>query len=1165
MLTPQVAPREREKEQAVSPSEKEYLRKREPKRERDLSPSSEIVIISDGDSSSSKLSAVSGVSRDSDYTSFNSAFPSNHRGFRQPSMRQRLYQSMKIQQQKPTDLKAVKIESMATKDESRNFKNEKLGKDIHDKTALNDDLHIPNKSRESLSNRPSRASKSPRKSKTNLLNNFTSNNIKNQKEKEKSNTNNKSIIFKNTNLRPPNSNPKNPSLKAFQNPLTNNNNRRRLEAPSRSSLLSKNKPPHSRPPGQRPDGQSLIDTLMQYASREGGNCNKGFQAQTETLKSSRVKNYQGLKKSPLSKKSEVRESGESNLNKKSRQSSSSKYLGSTESKVSRGFRGLGKISDSRSSRLSPSSGSSISKLSKISRSSKSSAKSNDSQGSRPGVSSSRDSISKDFDQSKPSQSSESQSIPSIRSHNCCNSESSSDSQNFLLPSEKSSTSSQASPCLKTPLKNLSKKSISNITQPPNSLHNILPMVETPSAKKRPQLEGNSPALANPLNSFSKYGLYESFENSVGKNQPRNNLLSEPQLMALQSAPASVSKNRLGLSQGSMFSGMKLPPVLPLNLPPFPQLQKPPQMLEIETKNPLILGNMLQNAGNEINTLSFEAKQKTSLFDQSNKPQSPQKGTLKEEQMTSESSKCREPEKTTPKMHLDKIGENGLQKEPSKEGQIAQNNFLIPQEAFSPTCGSLLAAGYKSISGIVRNYNEDIIDINIRIAQGGSKNKNGAQNSVEEDSKIAEKRAEGEISGGLPSSSDDVKTFKNIPSPSAKQDNYPQFLQKPPLKEEGPKFQPSGEVTPSCPQPSRPRYLGTNNIVADNIDGNCSGSVSNKSSLPGTNSGGDRFINSQPFGNIEGYFAVFDGHGGFDCAEFAAKEVKKKVFQSDLTKESPSQMLTRVFAETEQRFLQEATKKDPVEGSGSCALVGIKIGKDFYVANLGDSRLIMAHSGGSKAKVLTRDMRPGLDSEKDRVVAAGGRIYQSSWTEVCPVSQIPSKQFGPLRVFPGRLSITRSFGDVEAKLPQYGGKPGVLISVPEISKIEINSEVDFIILGCDGIFDKLTNEETIQAAWKGIERAVNQRKTSLSEVLQAGVEEVLDKCMAKRAPDNLSAILICFKPLEELKSRLVQQASQDLLHQRLSNMLMRSRPEARSTPGESMSFLRQRQHYMTSKF
>ena len=40
--------------------------------------------------------------------------------------------------------------------------------------------------------------------------------------------------------------------------------------------------------------------------------------------------------------------------------------------------------------------------------------------------------------------------------------------------------------------------------------------------------------------------------------------------------------------------------------------------------------------------------------------------------------------------------------------------------------------------------------------------------------------------------------------------------------------------------------------------------------------------------------------------------------------------------------------------------------------------------------------------------------------------------GPHRVLPGRLSVSRTFGDIEAKNPKYGGKDGVVIAQPEIS-------------------------------------------------------------------------------------------------------------------------------------
>ena len=64
--------------------------------------------------------------------------------------------------------------------------------------------------------------------------------------------------------------------------------------------------------------------------------------------------------------------------------------------------------------------------------------------------------------------------------------------------------------------------------------------------------------------------------------------------------------------------------------------------------------------------------------------------------------------------------------------------------------------------------------------------------------------------------------------------------------------------------------------------------------------------------------------------------------------------------------------------------------------------------------------------------------------------------GPLRVLPGRLSVSRTFGDMEAKLAKFGGNPKVVIAEPEIKSFKITKDHDFIVLGCDGIFDKMNN-------------------------------------------------------------------------------------------------------------
>ncbi len=57
-------------------------------------------------------------------------------------------------------------------------------------------------------------------------------------------------------------------------------------------------------------------------------------------------------------------------------------------------------------------------------------------------------------------------------------------------------------------------------------------------------------------------------------------------------------------------------------------------------------------------------------------------------------------------------------------------------------------------------------------------------------------------------------------------------------------------------------------------------------------------------------------------------------------------------------------------------------------------------------------------------------------------------YGPERVLPGRLSVSRTFGDIEAKYPKYGGLPNVVTAEPEIKTYKIHEGCDFIVLGCN---------------------------------------------------------------------------------------------------------------------
>ena len=114
------------------------------------------------------------------------------------------------------------------------------------------------------------------------------------------------------------------------------------------------------------------------------------------------------------------------------------------------------------------------------------------------------------------------------------------------------------------------------------------------------------------------------------------------------------------------------------------------------------------------------------------------------------------------------------------------------------------------------------------------------------------------------------------------------------------------------------------------------------------------------------------------------------------------------------------------------------------------------------------------------------------------------QDAPYRVHPGGLSVSRTIGDIEAKQPRFNGNPNVIIAVPEIIHFEILQNDDFIILGSDGIFDKLSNKEIIDMAWSSRNGLLDVHSNCA-----AAVDSIIRLAALKKSMDNLSVIMIAF--------------------------------------------------------
>jgi len=86
-----------------------------------------------------------------------------------------------------------------------------------------------------------------------------------------------------------------------------------------------------------------------------------------------------------------------------------------------------------------------------------------------------------------------------------------------------------------------------------------------------------------------------------------------------------------------------------------------------------------------------------------------------------------------------------------------------------------------------------------------------------------------------------------------------------------------------------------------------------------------------------------------------------------------------------------------------------------------------------------------------------------------------------------------------------------VATPEIRVFDVNDSMDYIILACDGIFDKLTNKEVIQTVWEGIME--NQIKDPHKQCGIA-VDRILKTSVAKKTMDNITVVFVALNNFEK---------------------------------------------------
>jgi len=180
-----------------------------------------------------------------------------------------------------------------------------------------------------------------------------------------------------------------------------------------------------------------------------------------------------------------------------------------------------------------------------------------------------------------------------------------------------------------------------------------------------------------------------------------------------------------------------------------------------------------------------------------------------------------------------------------------------------------------------------------------------------------------------------------------------------------------------------------------------------------------------------------------------------------------------------------------DGMGTTAVVALIVGGDsptVICANAGDSRCVLAR--GTRALNMSRDHKPMLKCERERIRKAGGFVTAEGRVD-------------------GNLNLSRALGDFAYKKDKTLKPTEQKISCEaEVKKRGLVAQDRYLLLGCDGIFEKATSQALVDFMLPKL--AAQDDKEELSDSCSAFLDHNIAKVPAQEQGlgcDNMTLMVV----------------------------------------------------------